>query len=527
MRRALALAGVFALALGLAVLPTTGAGARGMLPALPHLPLPGVRSPEAVADAIATLDLAKARSLLGHADDDDPAMAVEAGRLALYEGRFDDALVALGHPQILDTEAGAGLYEIARGSARATAATLSEADAARGVTVRFQDAADRPLFPLIADTVQRARDVLSRELGVDWPLPTRILVVRDLMSLSATTGLPLKSAETTGTVAVAKWGRVTLLSPRASEHGFGWRDTLAHELTHLAVTRATADRAPLWLQEGVAKREETRWRAPGPYDGVPDPDAVVARGIEQKLAIPLAELGPSIAMLPSADAAKVAYAEVTSFVRFLATEENDPLPRLLGALRGASGVDAALRAATGADLPAWERRWRDHIASTSRARLPAIFGLGADTADFHDLRNRVRLAQLLYGRGHAVAALDELGQARGEAWKLDPSVRSLDAAALAATDRAPSARRELEDPRSVASSFGPWWSLRGRLARAVGDVAGAERSFEEAVATDPFDVQAACEVDDGEGPVEQAPESAKGALCNAARARHEPPLGKE
>ena len=130
------------------------------------------------------------------------------------------------------------------------------------------------------------------------------------------TGLPYKSAQTTGTVAVAKWGRVTLLSPRASPHGYAWRDTLAHELTHLAVTRASRDQAPLWLQEGVAKREEVRWRAPGPFDERPSPDAIVQRGLELNLGLPLDKLGPSIAMLPSADAAMVAFAEVTSFVRF-------------------------------------------------------------------------------------------------------------------------------------------------------------------------------------------------------------------
>ena len=112
------------------------------------------------------------------------------------------------------------------------------------------------------------------------------------------TGLPYESAQTTGTVAVAKWGRVTLLSPRASHHGYPWRDTVAHELTHLAVTRASRDRAPLWLQEGVAKREEIRWRDPGPFDDRPPPEAVVQRGLELGLGVPLDKLGPSIAMLP-------------------------------------------------------------------------------------------------------------------------------------------------------------------------------------------------------------------------------------
>ena len=54
-------------------------------------------------------------------------------------------------------------------------------------------------------------------------------------------------------------------------HGYPWLDTLAHEMTHLALSQGTRDRAPLWLQEGVAKREETRWRDPSPSTTCPPP----------------------------------------------------------------------------------------------------------------------------------------------------------------------------------------------------------------------------------------------------------------
>ena len=90
------------------------------------------------------------------------------------------------------------------------------------------------------------------------------------------TGLPYKSAQTTGTVAVAKWGRVTILSPRASRHGYPWRDTLTHEMTHLAISMQSRERAPLWLHEGVARREETRWREPGPFDDRPSAPTALA-----------------------------------------------------------------------------------------------------------------------------------------------------------------------------------------------------------------------------------------------------------
>ena len=209
------------------------------------------------------LDFAEARAELALGDADDPAILLESGRLALYEGDCDTALVTLARTEVAKTEEGSALGDIARGCVRVTAATVVDKDVANAVEVRYQDEADRALTPLIVETVVKARDSLTRDLGVTWPKPTRITVVRDLLSLSAMTGLPQRAAQTTGTVAVAKWGRVTLLSPRASHHGYPWRDTVAHELTHLSVTRATVDRAPLWLQEGVAKREEQRWREPG------------------------------------------------------------------------------------------------------------------------------------------------------------------------------------------------------------------------------------------------------------------------
>jgi hypothetical protein len=325
------------------------------------------------------------------------------------------------------------------------------------------------------------------------------------------TGLPYKSAQTTGTVAVAKWGRVTLLSPRASHHGYAWRDTVTHELTHLAVTRATRDEAPLWLQEGVAKREEIRWRDPGPFDDRPSPDAVVQRGLELNLGLPLDRLGPSIAMLPSADAAMVAFAEVTSFVRFYAHEGgDDALPKLFHELRQGEDPDTALQAASGADLKAWDVKWRAFVAAKPREPIPALFGLGgekADTEKLRDLRDRTRLAELLLSREHPKEAVAEL-----------------DRIALAAAGRRAEGEALVSDPKQVLSSYGPWWAVRGRWTRLGGDEPTAAASFIEAVASDPFDVESACEsIDPGFAPSDPG----KKALCDAARAAGAPPFDGE
>jgi len=484
---------------------------------------------------IAGLDYDEARGELADADQDDPQVCLERARLAIYQLDCDGAAAILARPEVQAVAGGDQLADIARGCQRTTAVLAQDRDEARGIEVHWQDEHDRALAPLLFDTIAAARDAISEDLAVDWPRPTRVVVVRDLLSLSAMTGLPYDSARTTGTVAVAKWGRVTLLSPRASPHGYAWRDTVAHELAHLAVTRATRDRAPLWLQEGVAKREEVRWREAGPFDARPSPEAVVERGLKSGVSFPLDKLGPSIAMLPSADDATIAFAEVTSFVRFYAQAAgDDALPRLLRALKEGADPDLALSSASGADLKTWDTRWRAYIAAQPRTPLPALFGPGAEReslARLKDLRDRSRLAQLLLSRGHGGEALKELDRTEltgspvsAEAWARrmgDPSARWLRGRALEMAGRWEEGGPLFADPSDVSSSYGPWWAVRGRWARARGDQATAVRSFFEAVAADPLDPECACEAVDPPGRPSNAPASP---LCAAARAYAAPPF---
>src|SRR6185437_13896242 len=320
--------------------------------------------------AILDMDLPGAQRILDGADASDLALSIERGRLSVYAHQYDNAAALLSRADLAATNEGAELGDIARGCARGMAATVEVRDDERGVIVTLQDDEDRALVPLLAETAIQVRAQLLKDLGVELARPLRIDLVRDQFTLAAMTGLPEKAARTTGTVAVAKWGRVTMISPRAMSHGFPWLDTLAHEMTHLALSQGTRDRAPLWLQEGVAKREETRWREPQPLDDVPSVDAVALVGMERGLGRSLDRLGPSIAMLPTAEEAAVAFAEVSSFIRFWTKEVGDDgLPRLVARLKGMlppDDVDKAIRDVSGVDLAGWDKRWRVHLASTSR-----------------------------------------------------------------------------------------------------------------------------------------------------------------
>jgi hypothetical protein len=506
---------------------------------LPVLPASAAETALKAQGLISGLDFEEARSLLAAADASDPHVLLERARLALYELDCDGAAAILARREVTALPEADEIADVVRGCQRTTAAVVVDRDEARAIEVLWQDEHDRPLGPLLMDTVVKARDALTRDLGVDWPKPTRIVVVRDLLALSAKTGLPYDSARTTGTVAVAKWGHVTLLSPRASHHGYDWRDTLAHELTHLALTRASGDRAPLWLQEGVAKREQVLWRAPGPFDERPPNDAVVQEGLKQHLAIPLDHLGPSIAMLPSADAATVAFAEVASFIHyFIDTSGPDALPRVLAALKKGESTNDALKEVSGADLPVWDLKWRAYVAAQRPASSQELLGLGADVphgAPLRELRERGRLAELLGGRQHPSEALMELDAVTKHAGRAgdaglpaavaeDPSFLWLRARLLEDAGRREEAQTEglVGDPAHVEAPFGPWWATRGRWALLRHDDPQAIDSFESAVAVDPLGAEAACGTLEAAGPPAPPP-FADPALCAAARAYPDAP----
>lgn len=482
---------------------------------------PAVRADDAdrareARGAILELDLVKAHALLDDLVSSEPETSLERGRLALYEGNYDRAAAILSKPELARSEAGAELLAVAEGCARATAAAVVEVDAARGIDIRFQDESDAPLAPFFADVADAARESLLRDLKVTLPRPLRIEVVRDLFTLAAMTGLPESAAHTTGTVAVAKWGRVTMISPRAIAHGYPWADTLAHELAHLAQTRASRERAPLWLQEGVAKRQETRWRPGRPLDDFPAADAVAAVGLDKGLGRPIDKLGGSIALLPTAEQAMVAFAEVSSFVRFwIQATSDDALPELLVRLRVAEGddyVDVAMKAVTGNTLSEWNARWLTYLGGVRR-ELPRGARLGEAPPGSAQLQRGLRLGTLLLQRKHYDAAKQVLDPPQKLA-PFDPLLRHHLAQALFEVGQKSDAEKLISRMEDVHSEFGPWMALHGRWLEEQGETQRAAAAFETGLQLCPLVPEVACET---KSPPDLPQSPTKAPLCQAAR----------
>jgi len=474
-----------------------------------------------ISDAITEIDLERARHLLEVTTGDATALALERARLSIYAGDCDAAQAQLSAPTLTESKEGASLAALAKSCARATAAGLVLEDREHGITLRLQDDADRVLAPYLFRTAARARDAVAADVGIELIKPLRIDVVRDLFSLSAVSGLPLTAAETTGTLAVARWGRVIFLSPRATPLGFPWQDTLAHEITHLVVTRASRDRAPLWLQEGVAKREETRWRAARPFDDPTWADVLARNAFFAGRSVGLDKLGPSIAMLPTPEAATTAFAEVSSFVKFWLGEVGpSALELLLLDLRATGGdsPDPALKSVSGYDLGAWNALWRQNLRETPPPDPRQEVERPAPVKDALKFSRGTRLGDLLLERGHAEAARREYRGAL-EAAPSEPSIHwRLARASLLVGDTA-AFRAALGTREKLRGADGGWLALESRALREDGRTAEAAEASEHALALEPYLEDVACEgavrATGGSAPLPA--DADRRALCESAR----------
>ena len=464
--------------------------------------------------AILDFDLARARTLAGQDRQASGPLLLERTRLLIHESNYDDASRMIGPSDEMADKEGAELAGIAFGSARAMAGTVTVAEDAGEVVVGLQDEEDRSLIPYLRDTATRVRATLLKDLGVELPKPIRIELVRDQFTLAAMTGLPKEAAQTTGTVAIAKWGRVTMVSPRATSRGYGWLDTLAHEMTHLALSKGTLDKAPLWMQEGVAKREETRWRDPEPLDHTPSSDAIAAAGFARGIARPFDKLGPSIAMLPSAEEAMVAFAGVSSFMRFwMDAVGQDALAQLVLRVRSitrSEDVNRCFTDVSGIDFATWQQRWRQHLVDTHLPAPDDVFPNPERAAAQKKLSQHVRLAELLQERGHSEESVLYFGRAH-TAMPTEASLRCGLALAMMRTGGRSSAELLVANPSEITTRHGRYWSVRG-LFQAQSLV--SEPSFTWALELDPLDAGVACE----EKIAPELPSDAlRSALCETAR----------
>jgi tetratricopeptide (TPR) repeat protein len=409
--------------------------------------LPG---PQAVAEdddphlsaaqtALASWDLEAAQASIDAAeagaerDVKQGVLHVFAGRYAEAEALLAAALAAgeLTEGSTEDEEARHYLA-LARGSQRALEGSITVDSPDGHVQAVFADPKDALIAPYLFEAMAAAREALGEDLGVRPAHVVRFEFLDDPLKLAMITPLSAENIRTTGTVGVTKYRRIMMITPRVMVYGYGWIDTAVHEYVHYLLTMRTGNQAPVWLQEGLAKLLETRWRLAEPP---PLPPAIAHRlhqAIVRDELVTLEEMYPSVAMLPSQELAALAYAEVETMLGLLLERRGAAgIEALLE--RVAMGEDAkdALAAAWGDDFDGFMEEWKAVTRrSTAKAQEGPLRGLEWKDAEagegepdeplgdvFSQLpggkaRQHARLGGLLQGRGHDEAAAQQYEKAR-------------------------------------------------------------------------------------------------------------------
>ena len=430
-----------------------------------------------------------------------PADLAARAELAFSLGEFAEAReldTALGGGGSVSPEQArrSGLYEL---TAEATAdfATVRRGD----VTLRYRPGMDEVLVDEALETLQAAHDRIAPLLGGAPPGGVRMELYPTAQRFIDASSLPAAAVRNTGVIALSKWTRLLVSSPRALGHGYAWKDTIAHEYIHYVVAWRSLDKTPVWLQEGIARSHESLWNLDAPPPLAPLHQSLLADALANDTLVPLARMHPSMAFLDSGEQASLAFAQVSTMVQYLRqVAGNDAVSRVLDLVRDdRDALQAVADVGAAGDVAAFMAGWRAYLGGMDLvkkklAAAPTLLDgpndeiaadpvLGRRT----DLAKYARLGDILFDAGRPDAALVEYGKAQDPGTGPSPVLSARTAEALLATGRAAEARAALEASIADYPEYAVTRAALAKLLLAQGNVTGALVHYRAAADVDPFD----------------------------------------
>lgn len=474
---------------------------------------------ESIEQALADSDLEAARRELSAVKalvgEQLPTVQYFEGRLAFEDGRYPEAIRLLERAGIEDKPA--SYLRLAKDTQSVMVHHRSAASA--HFVFLYPPGKDEVLAPYALDTLEAIRTALLNDLGYAPPGKVRVEVVGDAEELAKVSTLTLKEINTTGTIAICKFSKLMVTSPKAVANGYDWQDTLAHEYTHLVVTQKGHNSVPIWLQEGLAKYLETAWRGPPGESMSPSQRALLGRRVKENKLIPFSKMHPSIAMLPSWEDAYTAFAEVFFAADYLFKRKGaEGLKTVVEAMAHGSSDQQAVEEATGQTFADFEKGWMAHLraqpvpkglippgedkvvlkgsteaaAKGKPAQDKADKGKEISFRDFAEVvelqpRRDAHLGELFRARNRMGAAAEEFGKAYALVGDRYEAISNKYALALLSLKRLDEAQKVLEGAVVMHPGSAQTQVHLGRLYLERKDFTRAKGAYLAALAVDPFD----------------------------------------
>lgn len=281
-------------------------------------------------------------------------LAYYQGRIAFEEGRYEDATKLLEKAGLTDKPN--SWVRLAKDTG-AIVANYEKAESEHFIFL-YPKGRDAVLVPWALETLENTRAALEKDLGYAPPGKVRVEVVSSAGELAKVSTLTREAIKTTGTIAICKFNKLMVTSPRALVLGYDWLDTLAHEYVHLVVSKKSRNTVPIWMHEGLAKYLESRWRGPAGGAMTPPTLALLGSRVKKNTLVPFEKMHPSMALLPTAEDAATAFAEVFFALKLIDTEGGpQALERLLDEMAKGVSDRAAVEHVMKRKWPAFEASW--------------------------------------------------------------------------------------------------------------------------------------------------------------------------
>jgi tetratricopeptide (TPR) repeat protein len=435
------------------------------------------------------------------------------GRILFEEGRYAEAVKELEAAGVSD-KPGSWL-RLVKDTARITR-DYEQQESAHFVFT-YPKGKDAVLAPWALDGLESMARAMEADLGFKPKGKVRVEIVSNDRELASVSTLTRKQIRDTGTIAICKFNKLMVTSPKALIHGYDWIDTLAHEYVHFTVSNVSRNTVPIWLHEGLAKYLESRWR--GPYGGAMTPSTLALLGsrVRKNTLVPFEKMHPSMAMLPTAEDAATAFAEVYFAIDLLFQREKARgLQELLQQMARGASDQAAVAAVFKAPFPQFEKAWLQHVKkqpfpkeliprSLKERREELTSGLdekdkarpekkekNISFGDFKeveevDARRWAHLGELMRERGRSKAAAEHYGLAWQQVKDRYESISNKYALTLLELKRYDEAEEVLRGSLKIHPGSGPTSVHLGRILLRKSDFSRAKEAYLDALAVNPFE----------------------------------------
>ncbi|MEZ4399475.1 MAG: peptidase MA family metallohydrolase [Kofleriaceae bacterium] len=484
-------------------------------------------------DAAVAGEAAKAVRLLGEArlDEARPIVAELVRRAPdVPEVRWLESQVAFldgDYPRAVERLTGLGDAELGGevGAARRLATRTRDLTAgfvhrdspAGHFQISYAPGRDEVLVDLAGDALDRAWAQLGDDLGWRPTTKVRVEILGAPADLAQVSPLTEAEIETTGTIALSKYEKLMLVSPRATLTGYPWLDALVHEYVHYVVAHVSHDTVPVWLHEGLARFQQVRWRSAPSATLTAIEQQLLAAALKNRRLIDFDAMHPSMAKLPSAEAAALAYAEVFTLVAWLHGKVGYAgLREALALQQNGKSARRALAEVVGTSWAKLDKEYKAYlrtldlsagraagVRNAKHARIrwsrggAASDNLGVDEIASAKARKFARLGGMLRARGLPAAAAIEYGKALAANGTTDPTIAGKLARVWIELGEYAKAAA-LAEPLAAVDDTDAVPAVTLGLARAgLRDAAGAVAAFEQAVRVSPFDPAVRCGLADG------------------------------